>query len=89
MTKYKSICRYWAVVFLVIIGAGQSSSLVDSYMVRKGDSLWSIAKAFKTSVKEIQSLNGLKTDRVYVGQVLHLAPQAREFLDSERSLLRE
>jgi N-acetylmuramoyl-L-alanine amidase len=78
MPKYKSICRHWTVVFLVLIAFGQSSSLVDRYKVRKGDSLWSIAKAFKTSVKEIKSLNGLKSDRVFVGQVLHLAPQARE-----------
>lgn len=38
--------------------------------VKKGDALEKIARANKASVEEIRSLNNLKTDRLYIGQVL-------------------
>lgn len=38
------------------------------YTVQSGDSLFLIAKAFGTSVAKIKSLNGLKNDRIGVGQ---------------------
>jgi membrane-bound lytic murein transglycosylase D len=42
------------------------------YVVKKGDSLWEIANAFKTTTKKIQSLNQLSSTRLAVGQVLLL-----------------
>ncbi|MBW2221398.1 MAG: LysM peptidoglycan-binding domain-containing protein [Deltaproteobacteria bacterium] len=48
---------------------------LTEYVVRKGDSLWKIAKRFRTTTKSIQSLNQLRTTRLAVGQVL-LVPNA-------------
>lgn len=40
----------------------------QEYAVQKGDSLYSIAKRFHTSVKELRRLNGLKDSKIAVGQ---------------------
>jgi membrane-bound lytic murein transglycosylase D len=40
------------------------------YRVRKGDSLWLIAQRYGTNIRMIKRINGLKSTRLYVGQVL-------------------
>ena len=40
------------------------------YVVKSGDSLWSIARMFNSTVDEIKSLNGLKSNGLSVGQRL-------------------
>ncbi|HDH05823.1 MAG TPA: LysM peptidoglycan-binding domain-containing protein [Nitrospirae bacterium] len=43
------------------------------YRVKKGDSLWLIARRFKTNTKKLQQINELETTRLRVGQVLRVA----------------
>jgi LysM repeat protein len=43
---------------------------VSTYVVKRGDSLWKIASSYGTTVRMIQSVNGLKGSRLRVGQVL-------------------
>ena len=40
------------------------------YKIRKGDSLWLIAKKFNTNAKTLQRMNNLNDARLYVGQYL-------------------
>lgn len=40
------------------------------YIVQKGDSLWSIAKKFNTTVSELKRINNLKTETLSIGQKL-------------------
>ncbi|MFO7784659.1 MAG: LysM peptidoglycan-binding domain-containing protein [Thermodesulfobacteriota bacterium] len=47
----------------------QKGGLTD-YKVRKGDSLWKIAQRFSTTTGAIQSVNGLRTTRLQIGQPL-------------------
>lgn len=46
------------------------TSSVKTYIVKKGDSLWSIAKAHKTTVSHIKSLNNLHSNVIYPGKKL-------------------
>jgi membrane-bound lytic murein transglycosylase D len=43
-----------------------------SYRVKNGDTLFSIAKRFNTSVDEIKVVNALKSNLVKVGQLIHV-----------------
>jgi len=45
------------------------------HVVRRGDSLWIIARRYGTTVKSIQHLNGLSGTRLYKGQKLKIAPE--------------
>lgn len=51
-------------------GAGQA--LAASYTVKSGDSLYTISKNFNTTVNNLKSTNGLKTNNIYPGQVLNV-----------------
>ncbi len=40
------------------------------YVVKRGETLWDIAKAHNTQLEEIKAQNGISTSRIYAGQVL-------------------
>lgn len=40
------------------------------HRVRRGDSLWLVARAYNTNIQEIMRLNNLRSTRLYIGQVL-------------------
>ena len=46
------------------------SSVSSTYTVERGDTLWSIAKKFNTTVNDIKSLNNLTNNFLYIGQIL-------------------
>lgn len=50
--------------------ATNRASVKKPYIIKKGDSLWSIAHEKKTTVKVLKSKNGLKSDTIYPGQKL-------------------
>jgi membrane-bound lytic murein transglycosylase D len=45
----------------------------SKYKIKKGDSLWLIARKFKTNTKKLQRINNLRTTRLRVGQVLKVS----------------
>lgn len=51
------------------------------YIVKKGDSLWSIAKKYNTTVDSIKKLNNLSTNFLSVGQKLVISNQDDTALD--------
>lgn len=57
---------------LVIPGVAPSDQTNVTYVVQKGDSLWSIANANNTTIDELANLNDLATNTIYVGQVLQI-----------------
>ena len=44
----------------------------NTYIVKSGDSLWSISKKYNTTVDTLKSLNNLTTNNLSIGQVLKL-----------------
>ena len=42
------------------------------YRVRRGDSLWILAKRYGTTTKTIQTLNNISSTRLYIGQMLNI-----------------
>lgn len=49
---------------------------VLAYTVRRGDSLWDIARSHGTSIDNLKAANGLTGNRIYAGQVIDV-PRAR------------
>ena len=44
--------------------------LPNKYIVKKGDTLWSIAKENNISISELKSINNLETNLLSIGQEL-------------------
>ncbi|HPA16736.1 MAG TPA: LysM peptidoglycan-binding domain-containing protein [Verrucomicrobiae bacterium] len=53
---------------------GVTGDLTD-YTVKSGDSLWKIGKRFGVPVDVILQVNGMKSDRLSIGQVLKIPPK--------------
>lgn len=47
-----------------------------TYIVKKGDTLWSIARTFNTTVDELKRINHLSTDTLQIGQKLVVSTMA-------------
>lgn len=47
----------------------------NNYIVKKGDSLYSIANKFNTTVSELKSLNNLSSNLLSIGQILKIPTQ--------------
>jgi cell wall-associated NlpC family hydrolase len=63
---------------------------MDSYVVQKGDSLYTISKKVRIPIEEIKKMNGLRTSALKIGQILILSEdegmlegEAKEARDGE------
>ena len=48
----------------------------STYIVKSGDTLYSISRMFNMSISEIRSLNNLSSDSLYIGQVLRVVDKS-------------
>lgn len=58
-----------------LIISAPENNLKNTYIVQKGDTLYSIASAYGISVQELKELNSLKTNNLYIGQILNVPSQ--------------
>ncbi|MBR2138048.1 MAG: LysM peptidoglycan-binding domain-containing protein, partial [Bacilli bacterium] len=61
----KAICEYKGIKYVPKLSG-------EKYIVKKGDSLWSIGKKFGISVSELKKYNSLSSDVLSIGQVLFI-----------------
>jgi membrane-bound lytic murein transglycosylase D len=64
------------------IDRSKDFTIPSTHTVRRGDSLWIIAKRYGTTTKEIQRLNNLQTTQLHIGQVLKLPGYKEEKIDT-------
>jgi hypothetical protein len=53
-----------------LLARGVGGPQLLEYRVRNGDSLWKIARAHGTTVDELKDVNGIRGNRIFVGQVI-------------------
>lgn len=58
----RAICDY--------IGVKYVPNSTDYYIVKSGDTLWDIARRFKTTVAKLKEINNLTSNNIKIGQVL-------------------
>ena len=53
---------------------------INTYVVQKGDNLYSIANKYDTSVEELKNINNLSTNIIQIGQVLKIPSKYKEYI---------
>ena len=79
IARYNNIYRKNYIAAGKILKIPQSGKIFSSkksnvitYYVRRGDSLWTLAKRYDTTTKKIQEFNQLKTVNLDIGQILKI-----------------
>ena len=69
-------------VLKIPTNSGTNPSNMFIYTVKKGDSLYNIAKKYNTTVKDIIALNGLKNTNLSIGQQIRIPQEYSEEKES-------
>ena len=67
-----------AVTDAILQYIGYSEEIPNIYVVKSGDSLWSIAKKFNTTVNELKKINNLSSNTLSIGQELIINEEQQE-----------
>lgn len=67
---------------------GITSSDDNTYIVKKGDSLWTIAKKFNTTVDKIKNKNNLSSNLLSIGQALEIPIETEEVVNVNKYIVK-
>ncbi|WP_233589647.1 C40 family peptidase [Exiguobacterium sp. SH0S7] len=67
------IYSFAAFAAVSVIAQADEVSAASTHIVRTGDTLWSISQQHHIPLATLKSMNNLTTDRIAIGQTLHLA----------------
>lgn len=60
-------------------GVDYNKTLDNEYIVKKGDSLWSISNKYGITVKDLKQYNNLNTNLISVGQILKIPKVSNDY----------
>ena len=83
--KYKKFGLFSALLFSGCLFFSASTASAESYTVKKGDTLYSIAKKYNITTSEIQRNNNLTSTTINLGQVLALSVPVTSSTNSSTS----
>ncbi|WP_100332396.1 3D domain-containing protein [Bacillus xiapuensis] len=63
-------------IFLLVFSASVAEAASSTYTVKRGDTLWSIARAHKTTVNQLKQWNNLKSNNIAIGKKLIVSKSA-------------
>lgn len=70
----EAICEYLGYPY----SANTEQTSQETYIVQKGDTLYSISKRFQIPISDLKRINNLETDTLTIGQVLYLKDKEEE-----------
>lgn len=71
---------------VTIWGSMGVQAQAEEVVVKKGDTLWAIAKKYDVSVQEIEKWNGLTTDLIHPNDKLEISPEKYYIVESGDTL---
>ncbi len=69
MRRGATFCAFCSGIFLILIPFFTNAASVN-HKVRNGDNLYNIAKKYKVSVNELKNANGLRSNKLSIGQTI-------------------
>lgn len=82
MKKY----LYYLLAAITIWSAAGASAHAEEVVVKKGDTLWSIAQKHEVSVKDIKTWNGLSSNLIKPNEKLEVSPETFYIVESGDTL---
>jgi LysM repeat protein len=76
--EYKNLNNYEEIIDIITDTINKYIKKNNTYIVKKGDSLYQIAKKYNTSIDKIKELNNLTTNSLSIGQQLFIPVEEKE-----------
>lgn len=70
--EYPKLTEYQKIVDIIVDSLSSYINKTNGYIVKKGDTLWSIANKYNITVDNLKNLNNLKNNNLSIGQILKI-----------------
>lgn len=76
--EYKNLSNYEEIIDIITDTIAKYIKKNNTYIVKKGDSLYQIAKKYNTTIEKIKTLNNLTSNSLSIGQQLYIPTSQTE-----------